>query len=505
MNHFLSATHFDFQEPDDFGRLHDLLSRIGYLDSRVLDTIGLKELSTFNDNSHPLLLERTGSGSPLHTLIRLFLMEMAVKKNILEKTIKPMTLASWEQAGLVHIQNEEVRAAVKLLPFENLLIAFDFTSIMQTPLRENYVMGVGSSTITLSNLTIRSHSRRTLDLGSGCGVHAFLAARHSDRTVAVDINPRAVQLARFNARLNGITNIEWLEGDFFTPVQNQKFDLIISNPPFVISPESRFIYRDGGMEADAVTRKIVREAPRCLHEGGYCQILCNWAEINGEDWRSRLQSWFAETGCDAWVMRSESLTAATYASTWIKHTEFFDRETTFAERFKKWMAYYNKLGIESVGAGLVTMRKRAGTSNWYHADESPQEMVGPCGEAIARGFQLRDFLQTVQNDDQLLNCRLHHSPDIRLEQLFKPTEQRWEITESTISLAKGFVYKGNSDPFIANMLVNCDGHIPLKELITELAASLGSDAERVTPVVCQLVRRLVEQGFLLPDGVDPRG
>ncbi len=498
MEHSASTTLFDFHDQDDFGRLRDLLQRVGYMDSGVLDSIGLSDLQVMKGNDHPLLLERTSTGSPLHILVRLFLMEMVVEKSILEKAIKPMTLVSWQQAGLIHCRGDEVVAAVKLLPFQNLVIAFDLTSIMQTPLRENYVMGIGSSTITLSNLTIRRQSRRTLDLGAGCGVHAFLASPHSDHTVAVDINLRAVQLAKFNAKLNALSNIECLQGDFFQPVAGQQFDLVVSNPPFVISPETRFIYRDGGMEADSVTRRIVREVPKILHEGGFCQILCNWAELGGQDWHERLKSWFEGTGCDAWVMRSESLTAATYASTWIKHTEFFDQETEFAKRFEKWMAYYKKLGIESVGAGLITMRKAAGKVNWFRADESPEKMLGPCGESIAKGFELRDFIETVGNDDDLLNSRLCYSPDIRLEQQFDPTEQGWKATASFISLAKGFAYKGNSDPLMANMLIKCDGKKQLKELIPDMASSLGAEPAQITPTVCQLIRKLIEQGFLLP-------
>ncbi len=496
--HSTSTSHFDFQDQDDFGRLLDLLTRVGYMDSSVLDTIGINDLPAIKGNNHPLLLERTNTGSPLHTLIRLFLMEMPVENSILKKAIQPMTFESWEQAGLVHCRAKEVIASVKLLPFQNLVLAFDLNSIMQTPLRENYVMGIGSSTITLSNLIIRRQSRRTLDLGAGCGVHAFLAAPHSDHTVAVDINPRAVQLAQFNAKLNAITKIEWLQGDFFEPVAGQKFDLVVSNPPFVISPETRFIYRDGGMEADSVTRRIVREVPGFLHKGGFCQILCNWAETKGKDWQKRLEKWFEGTGCDAWVMRSESLTAATYASTWIKHTEFFDQETKFAERFRKWMAYYEKLGIESVGAGLITMRKAEGKANWFRADESPKKMLGPCGESIAKGFELRDFLETVRDDNTLLNSRLHHSADIRLEQQLEPAEQGWKTTGSFISLAKGFAYKGNSDPLIANLLIKCNGQKPLKDLIPDMAASLGADPEQIAPTLCRLIRKLIEQGFLLP-------
>ena len=98
--------------------------------------------------------------------------------------------------------------------------------------------------------------------------------------------------------------MECREGDLFEPVAGMTFDLIVSNPPFVISPESRYIYRDSGMAGDEVCRKICREAPRFMTDGGFCQIICNWAEFKGQDWRERLKTWFEGSGCDVWVMRN---------------------------------------------------------------------------------------------------------------------------------------------------------------------------------------------------------
>jgi len=57
-----------------------------------------------------------------------------------------------------------------------------------------------------------------------------------------------------------------VEGDLFGPALGKSFDLVISNPPFVVSPERRYIYRDSDLEGDEICRKIVREAPRFLSE-----------------------------------------------------------------------------------------------------------------------------------------------------------------------------------------------------------------------------------------------
>ena len=69
------------------------------------------------------------------------------------------------------------------------------------------------------------------------------------------------------------------------------FDLVVSNPPFVISPRGELAYRDSGLAGDEVCRRIVVEAPRHLAAGGVCQLLANWLHVRGEDWRDRLASW----------------------------------------------------------------------------------------------------------------------------------------------------------------------------------------------------------------------
>lgn len=489
---------FCFRDRDDFRRLRDFFNSAGYNDKGVLECLAVKDFPSIRGNDVPLLLRRTNRGTPLDTLIRLFLIEVPVDVETLKSAIRPMPLESWLEAGLVEINGKSVEAAVKILPYQNLWLAFDRTRMLQTNYQSNYVMGIGSSTLTLSNLVVRKNVGRTLDLGTGCGIQALLAARHSDHVVATDINPRAVRMAEFNARLNGLTHVECVQGDLFEPIQGQKFDLVITNPPFVISPEKRYIYRDGGMPADDICRKIVREVPHYLNEGGFCQILCNWLEKTGQDWRQRLADWFAGTGCDGWVMRSENRDAATYASTWIRHTEQ-DNPDQYARRFEKWMAYYDELGIEGISAGLITMRRSGGHANWFRADDAPEKMLGPCGEYIAQGFELRDFLENSKDNKKLLEQRLRVSPHIGLDRHFVPSDKGWLESVQSIHLTQGFAYSGNIDPYVVNFIMRCNGGRRLKDLLSDMAASLGKDLAAIAPSFCDLVRGLIERGFLLPN------
>jgi SAM-dependent methyltransferase len=363
-------------------------------------------------------------------------------------------------------------------------------------------MGIGLSSLSLGNLTVRRPSRLSLDLGTGCGVQALLAARHSEKVICVDRNPRAVAFASSNAKLNGLTNVECREGDLFEPVRGLLFDLIVSNPPFVISPESRYIFRDGGMEGDAICRHIAGEAPRFLAEGGYFQMLCNWVEPAGENWRERLAGWFEGSGCDAWVLHTKRYDPADYASLWIRHTER-DSHQEYLRRFEEWIAYYDRLGIGGMGGGIITLRKAGGRPNWFRADEAPEKTVEAGGEAILLGFELYDFLQTVREDAALLEARAHVSPYTVLDRVSAPFQGKWSDLAMELRLTRGLAYTAKLDGPMANFLACCDGEHPLGELLAKMSASLGVDPAAIAHSFCGLARRLIEMGFLLPPHLLP--
>jgi len=485
--------------PQRLAALRSVLAASGFTPEGVLSTIGVKDSVSIKESDVLLLMQRTKAGTPLDILIRLFLMEVPVDVSALQLAIEPMGSDEWAEMGLIEIRGKSAVAKMKLFPFQEMVIAYDVPRRLLTGEGGDYVMGAGGSSLTLANLTIRRHAGLTLDLGTGCGFQAFLAARHSDRVVAVDRNPRAVAIAAFNAQLNGLANVECREGDLFGPVEGMTFDMIVSNPPFVISPESRYIYRDSGMAGDEICQRIVREAPRFLNEEGFCQILCNWAEYGDKDWRERLRGWFDGSGCDVWVMRNQSRDVATYAATWIRHTEKLETEH-LEQRFDEWLEYYRQHGIVQVGGGVITLRRRSGGMNWFRADDGFETMLGPCGDQILSGFEAQDFLAGAADDAALLRTAFSLSPDVRLVQQKMPSGHEWVAEVDELHLARGLSFRGEIDPFMEQLLIQCDGSRSLESLAEEMAVSLGADSERVYPAVCGMVRHLVARGFLLPPG-----
>jgi protein-L-isoaspartate(D-aspartate) O-methyltransferase len=108
---------------------------------------------------------------------------------------------------------------------------------------------------------------KVLEIGTGCGYQALLAAEHAERVVATDISPRALSFAAFNAALNRVGNLELRRGSFFEPVEGERFELVVSNPPYAVSPESRLVYRDAGLPRDEVSALVVRGAAGALRPG----------------------------------------------------------------------------------------------------------------------------------------------------------------------------------------------------------------------------------------------
>ena len=266
--------------------------------------------------------------------------------------------------------------------------------------------------MALSGATIRRPIDAAFDLGTGCGIQAVHASDHSRRVVASDVNPRAVACATLTMELNDLAHVTVRAGDRFDPVAGERFDLIVANPPFVISPSRRYLFRDSDEPVDDLCRSIVRAAPDHLTEGGHCQLLASWAHVEGEDWQDRLAGWFAGTGCDALVLEREALEPAAHAASWLRQTE---RPERWRDEFDAWVAYGEAHHIEAIGFGLITMRRRDGGEPWFRAETAPQDIVMPCGDHLGAAFELADFLQ-AHDDAALLDVVLGVAPDVVLDE-----------------------------------------------------------------------------------------
>ncbi len=276
------------------------------------------------------------------------------------------------------------------------------------PVRPDHVLGIGAASISLAKAVIRAPVGRTLDLGTGCGIQALHCFSHSRSVTATDTNPRALALAAATARLNG-QRWDLRAGSLFEPVAGERFDLVVSNPPFVISPGvQRFSYRDSGLAGDELCRRLIEGVVDHLTDGGTAQFLANWIVADRADWRERIGSWVAATGCDAWVVQREIADPAEYVSLWLADSgESGTAEA--AQLAADWLDYFADTGVAGIGMGLVTLRRSGAGDPDVVLDEltaAGDEVTGPEAAAfLARRAWLRG-----RSDVDLLATRFALAP-----------------------------------------------------------------------------------------------
>jgi SAM-dependent methyltransferase len=483
--------------PDDLQRVREVLDRVGFENRTIEKRLGARESIdlSFGPLDRPRLLRLTRQGDPLATFIRVFLGGAAVAMEDFRRAVEPMEPAVWAELGLVEADGDRVRRRVVLRPHEGVIVAHDFAQPDGNN-RSDHVLGITRSTTTFAQALMRLHVERTLDLGTGGGYLAILAARHSQHVLGTDLNARAIAMARFNAQLNRVGNVELAEGNLFEPTGERQFDLIISNPPFVVSPEGGVLFRDSGLVGDEICERIIRGAPAHLAEGGFAQFLCNWVRIAGRDWAERLTGWFEGSGCDAWVIHAISMDPADYAQQWLGQADL-STQNQFTERFDRWMAYYDRQGIEAIDYGLITLRRRTGSRNWILLD-TDRRLNHPNGKGIAVGFAARDLVDRIEDVPSWLALRLRCQPELRLSQRLEPADSGWTVAGADCVLGDGLRFEGQVGQVVFHLLTLCRGREPLAQVLLQVASRVGRDPEEFLPDGLQTAQNLVKQGFLWP-------
>ena len=384
-------------------------------------------------------------------------------------------------AGLLVVDGEDVHGASRLVPHDELLIASDHAGGADA--RADHVPGVHRPSVALAQLTPRGQGERALDVGTGNGIQAILLASHAARVVATDVNPRALAYARFNAALNGVETIETREGSFFEPVAGEEFDLVVVNPPYVVSPESAYLFRDSGLRGDAVSEQVVRAAPAALAPGGFASILIAWA-LDPDDPAARPQGWLEGSDCDAVLLHTSTDDPVETAMLW--NRELLDRPEAYADALDRWLAYYRELGIQHLGYACVVLRKRAdGRDGWVEAQHLPRAALRPAGAHVRRLFETRDRLP--EDDAELLDRRLRVVDDAVVAQESRFAEGGWHAELLTLRLENGLPFSAELDLATARLVRGLDGSRTLRE-------ALDDDAPPEAAVA--LVRQMLGVGFL---------
>jgi methylase of polypeptide subunit release factors len=453
----------------------------------------------------PALRALPAAPTPLATLARVFVLGLPVEPAALAEALPTLGLEGAVALGLVDSAGSPL---LDLRPYSfvdgsgvvSWWIASDLGELaLGTAIPEHHVLGVGGASTTLSGLMVSRPVELALDLGTGCGIQALHAARHAARVIATDISQRALDLARFNAELNGVANIEFRLGSLFEPVP-ERFGHVVSNPPFVITPRSAegvpaYEYRDGGMVGDALVASVIKDVDAHLEPGGVAQLLGNW-EYGAQDGLARVEQWVRFTGLDAWVVERERQDVEQYAETWIR-----DGGTRPGPEFDRlygaWLDDFAARGVTHVGFGYVTLRRPASggpTLRRFEVLDGP--VGGSLGDRIASLLDAHDWL-AARDDAALARESLTVAPDVTEERHYWPGDEHPTVMD--LRQGSGFARTVPLGTALAAVVGACDGTLPLGAICAAVAELLEVDAEELAAEVLPQVRELVLTGMLLPD------
>nr|WP_308116466.1 methyltransferase [Microbacterium sp. EST19A] len=454
----------------------------------------------------PILRAIAGDSGVLATLGRLLVLGMSQPRVAVADALPRLGVDGLVALGLARADAETVTPTALLRPQSFVdadgvgewWIASDLDEVaLDGALPADHVLGVGGASRTLAETIVPLEVDRALDLGTGCGIQALLVARRAGTVIATDISARALAFAELNARLNGVSNIEFRHGSMFEPVEGEAFDLIVSNPPFVITPRvgdvPAYEYRDGGLVGDALVEQFVRTAPAFLTVGGIAQLLGNWESRDGVTGLARLDAW-VPGDLDLWVIEREQLTPLGYAELWIRDGGTTPRDPEFTPLLTAWLDDFAARRVTSIGFGYVLIRRPSTIPEAVHAPirrrEAVRQPVANVGAALATGLAAHDLLAGG------VPATLVTASDVTEARHLLPGDDDPSVIE--LRQGGGLARTVNVDPALAAFVGACDGELTVGQIVAALAdlfdvplADLWADLE-------PRIRALVFDGLLAP-------
>ena len=478
------------------------------------------------------LAERSDSASSwsVAVLTALFMLGEPVPAIALDAALPRTGAAGAAAVGLVGEPDETgcVRARVDLRPHEAVddagevrwWVASDLGELVTgRALAPDHVLGIGGAGLTLAGLTPRTPVSTALDLGCGCGIQTLYLLRHAEHVVATDISERALAFTAFNAALAGVSvidgprpgadagsagRLELRLGSLLEPVAGRRFDLIASNPPFVLTPPAvreaglpLMEYRDAG---GPVLPALVAGLGEHLEPGGAAVMLGNWEHYGADSWRDAVSAWIPEE-LDAWVIEREVQDPVEYATMWLRdggltperHAETFDAA------LGAWIGDFEARGVEGIGFGyLIVHRPESPRGPWRLLEEVSTSGQGVLGPHVAEVLEVRERLAGL-DDDAVADLRPLLAPDV--------TEERHLIpgaAEPTVILLRqggGLGRALQASTAVAALAGVADGELSVGQVASAVAAlsELNAvDALALRAEMVEAARHLLTTGFLHP-------
>ena len=461
----------------------DTLRAIGYDEEAIEDRLGEDGIATEGGEAlvHALRLEPDELGDAIRLLL-------------LARPVPRSSFAAASELVRLGLATEEATLLVpraRIVPTEGVYLTFDtFSDGENDP--PGWVASFTPTAYWLASLTLRRHVARAVDIGTGNGVHALLAARHAGHVIATDINPRALAFTEISAGLNGLDNVETRLGSLFEPVAGETFDLITCNAPFVISPTARWQYRDAGYPGDEFSRLVVTSAAAHLADDGFASVLVSWLAASEDDPDEHVHEWLDGNGCDAWILALAGSDPVDHAAGWNDHLS--SDPDAYAAAIDEWTSYFAELGAGWISEGGVVMHKRAGDRHSVRADSVDEDELEFASDQIDRVFTA--LARIARDGDAVLDGRLRLVEETRFDQ---ELDRTGAVRSTLLVLDEGTCSDWELSVEEADVLVALDGATTLDQAVARVARRddlSKHEAAELRRDVRELARDLLETGAL---------
>jgi len=192
-------------------------------------------------------------------------------------------------------------------------------------------------------------------------------SQNADRVVATDVNPRAIALGRINAAMNDVTNVDFRMGDWFSPVAGERFDLVLSQPPFVARPDGAVArtYLYGGTRGDELALRLLGGVLEHLTPAGRAIILTEFPEIAGWAIEDRVRDATGEEGaCVLLLQSTRDIDEDCIAMAILEHPNLGPgfEDAAIARR-----AHMAKLGVSGLKLSFTVVEHAGAAPGWIAA------------------------------------------------------------------------------------------------------------------------------------------
>lgn len=342
--------------------LGTVLRKNGYTEDSVKEILGVWDLSQLNGAELPRYVwQCQENGSDLAKLVKFFLLGENLTNREAPQLLGRKLVNDLLFCDLVFRDGADLFCNCVIYPCDEVFIVTDYW-VTGTGHKEGQVYELGTDSFVLTRITPREKEWKTLDLCTGSGVHAVMSALACRSSVAVDINPRALEYTAFNAALNSV-ECETHLGDLYSAAPEGPFDLITANPPYVPTPDPTMaVHRGVGETGEEVPERLVAGLPERLAEGGLFSMVLEYPIYENSDYLDRLESWLGEN--EGWKIVVLSFGAKDVGN-YIK--QHIANSPNYEEKFRSYLQSYQEQGIVGIDfANVFIMRCGAGEPNWKH-------------------------------------------------------------------------------------------------------------------------------------------